>query len=208
MSRKKSYMYRLTFKFSEKGVISFAENENAQADSLTYEQPNGFPLRLQATGSTFNDSAQFQLTQGGFRSASAAWDEAKEILAGLVLVAVEMGVGVDAGPLLLRDYSPENAAPGTIKWNKELFEEIEKRDNAQTIAQKLGITVICQRNSDETITSMGFTGSLRMTPLRPLGFIQVLAQMSEQNANFNERSSLALELYNLLSLRKVQEHRF
>jgi hypothetical protein len=197
MSEKKYYMYRLTFKFSDKGVINFAEGENETANSLTYEQPNGFPVRLQATGPTLNDSYQFQLTQGGFSSAATARNEAKENLAALALLAAELGVGVEAGPLFLPDYSSERAAPGVTKWSEGLFEDVEQANNAQTVAQKLGITVLRQRNADETVMSMETTGTLRQTALRPLGFIQVLVQMGQQNAKFNERTSLALELYSL-----------
>jgi hypothetical protein len=197
MTEKKYYRYRLTFNFSRKGVINFAEGENSEANKLTYEQPSGFPVVLHAAGKTLSDSTQFQLTQGGFKSAGEAWEEAKEALNGLVLLATELGVGLDAGSLNPGSYSPEKAAPGTSRWSDGLFKECEENSQAKTVAQKIGITVIGQSHQYEEIVSLQFSGSLVERTLRPLGFLQVLVQMTEQRTVLDERTSLALELYSM-----------
>ena len=197
MAEKKYYRYRLTFVFSRKGVINFAEGENNLADELTLEQPNGFPVTLHSTGETLSDSTQFQLTRGGFSSAAKAWEEAKETLSGLALLATELGVGLSAGPLNPGDYSPEKAAPGTATWSEGMFKELEEQKHKKTVAQKIGITVIEQSHQHEGIVSLHFGGSLVTRTLRPRGFLQVLVQMAEQRPSLDDRTSLALELYSL-----------
>jgi hypothetical protein len=194
MISKKNYMYRLTFRFDAKGVINVDETD-AEADSLTYEQPNGFPIMLHSCGGNLRESDEFQITQGGYAFPELAWKAAQELATALLLSAADLGIGVDVGTLDLGNYSAASAAPGTITFNKELFEKIEEKEKLQTVSQKRGITVVEQRGNDWGIMSIDMKGLLRDQPLKPLGLIYLLAKAEEQKISLSPRSALALELF-------------
>jgi hypothetical protein len=135
--------YRLTFKFSRTGITALDE-ENAGADVQMVWEPGCSPHCLISCGASLGDADEFQLSQENFRSAEKAWEIARRYAKSLCVLAAELGVGVDISPADIGPYCTEKAKPGTLQFSPGFFKQAEQQHNAQTVAQKRGVTVIQQ----------------------------------------------------------------
>jgi len=190
------YAYRLTFKFSRTGIIALDE-ENAGADVQMVWEPGCSPHCLISCGASLGDADEFQLSQGNFRSAEKAWEIARRYAKSLCVLAAELGVGVDISPADIGPYCTEKAKPGTLQFSPGFFKQAEQQHNAQTVAQKRGVTVIQQNKKDEGFVSVGVRdGRLETSTLSPYGLQSMIFLVDQQDIRLDDLTSLALEIYN------------
>lgn len=196
MEEQNYYAYRLTFRFARTSIIAL-EEDNPEAEVQMICEPGGSPYCLISCGASLQEADQFQLSQGNFRSAEEAWEMARRDAKALCVLAAELGIGVDISPADVGPYSTEKAKPGTLQFSPGLFAQVEQQRNAQTVAQKRGITVIQQRKKDEGFVSVGVKGGrLETLTLSPLGLQRMLSVVDQQEIQLDDLTSLALEIYN------------
>lgn len=196
MKEQNYYAYRLTFRFARTGIIAVDE-DNSKAEVQMIWEPGGSPYCLISCGAPLQDADQFQLSQGNFQSAEEAWEMARRDAKALCVLAVELGVGVDISPADVGPYCTEKAKPGTLRFSPGMFTQVEQQHNAQTVSQKRGITVIQQRKKDEGFVSVGMRdGRLETLTLSPRGLQMMISTVDQQELELDDRSSLALEIYN------------
>ena len=190
------YAYRLTFKFSRTGIIALDE-ENAGADVQMVWEPGCSPHCLISCGASLGDADEFQLSQGNFRSAEKAWEIARRYAKSLCVLAAELGVGVDISPADIGPYCTEKAKPSTLQFSPGFFKQAEQQHNAQTVAQKRGVTVIQQNKKDEGFVSVRVRdGRLETSTLSPYGLQSMIFLVDQQDIRLDDITSLALEIYN------------
>lgn len=196
MDEQRYYAYRLTFRFARTGIIALDE-DNATAEVQMVWEPGGSPHCLISCGASLHEADQFQLSQGNFQSAEEAWEIARRDARALCILAAELGVGVDISPVDIGAYSSEKAKPGTLQFSPHLFASVEHKHNAQTVAQKRGVTVIQQAKKDEGFVSVGVKdGRLETSSLSPHGLQMMLSIVDQQEIQLDDRASLALEIFN------------
>jgi len=196
MSEQKYYAYRLNFRFARTGIIALDE-DNADAEVQMIWEPGGSPYCLISCGASLQEADQFQLSQGNFQSAEEAWEMARRDARALCVLAAELGVGVDISPVDVGSYSAEKAKPGTLRFSPGLFAQAEQKHNAQTVAQKRGITVIQQTKKDEGFVSVGVRdGRLETSALSPRGLQMMISLVDQQEIQLDDQTSLALEIFN------------
>ncbi|WP_312517306.1 hypothetical protein [Massilia sp.] len=192
----KTYKYRLIFQFAYKGIINVPDAAEPYLTQLEYGQDDGNSIILRADGKSFHEAKQFKLMRGGFPSPKEAWEEARECLLALSLVAAELGLGFKAGDINVGEYEPAKALPGqdTI-FSKNTFSDQESKKKTRAVPHKLGITIIEELDKTHGITSIKMSAQIAPFSLTPAGLISAMCLMADQEPRIDTRSSLALEIY-------------
>ena len=194
----KSYRYRLTFQFSEKGIINPSEEFGRETHRIGGPgYGNTEPISLASFGSPMIEADTFQFSQGGFPTPEAAWKEARESQMALAYLAATLNVGVHSGKLDIGEYTAQKAEPGYVKFSEGFWGDKLDKERTQIIGQKIGITVVEQPAPDYDFVSVHLHADLQVSPLTAGGFLMAWSKAGEKaKFSLSKKGSLALELYN------------
>jgi hypothetical protein len=203
------YRFRLIFSFPSSGVITPREGEADEQVELQCAADNGQIGTLCSIGfKPLSQTDEFEFSLGGFKTAEEAWNEAQELVIALRVLCADQEIGVDIGKVDLGGYSEESAAEGTARFSEGLFGEMPTERRQQVISYKRGVTVVKQPSADYGYKTVGFKGDLNLRPFSMHGIFAAWINFAEQKVLVNERTSLALELYNAAFFEHSMRARF